>query len=68
MSDLRWVFSSEHGTGQASLVTSDNVESSLFCTGLSWVSLSCPCQPGERHVEKNGQGETFRVVLPQSKV
>lgn len=68
ISDLHLVVSSAHSTGQACLVTSDNVESSPFCTGLSWVSLSCLCQWGERHMEKNGQGETLWVVPPQSKV
>lgn len=68
ISDLHFVVSSEHGTGQACLVTSENVESSLFCMGPSWVSLSCFCQWGERHVEENSPGETLWVAFPQGEV
>lgn len=62
ISDLL-VVSSEHSTGQACLVASGKVESSWFCMELSSVSLSCLCGQREWHVEKNGQGETFWVVL-----
>lgn len=68
ISDLQLVVSSEHSTGQACLVTSDSVESSLFCTGLSWVSLSSRYQRGERRLEKNDQGETFWVIPHQGTV